>query len=473
MDFIETLGKSFMKWLLMKNNSLLKNMYSILAFALPISAGLLINMIASFLAMMMATQLGKLQLAAGALAMITFMTIMTVFSTIFYALSILISHKKSKDDLHKDIGQIVKNGYWVAMLLMIPSITVLWHIDGILVLFQQNATLIVLTNEYFHYAALTMIPLLINAVNNQFFVGIGKPRLMMLTSLISLPLTLLLAYGFILGHFGLPTLGLAGITCSIFISQSLVCMGILFYMNFSKNIQSYAIFTHFFKPNWCLCKSILNLGLPIGFQSGTEFGAMTIVMYFMGYFGVIALAASQIASQYSILIMMISLGFAQSLSILTSRAYAHSNLILAKQYFIAANVVLASFFVLVFAVFILAPYWIISMYIPADELGDSKLLLLTKNLFVVSGIFLLIDGARNLFVSALRGLHDTKAPMRISVACMWFISLPTSYFVGFTLHGGPVGLRLGFTFGFFMAVIFLWLRYENKLRSYCKSADMF
>ena len=457
----------------MKNNSLLKNMYDILTFALPMSAGLLINMIASFVAMMMATQLGKLQLAAGALAMVSFMTVMTIFATVLYALSILISHQKSKNKSHNEIGQIVKNGYWVAMLLMIPSVPFLWHIDQVLILFKQNSFVIALTHGYFHFAALTMIPLLISAVNNQFFVGIGKPRLMMITSLISLPLTLFLAYGFILGHFGLPTLGLTGITCSIFISQSIVCIGILFYMNFSKYIQSYSIFTHLFKPNWALCKRIINLGLPIGVQSGTEFGAMTIVMYFMGYFGVTALAASQIVAQYSILIMMISLGIAQALSIVTSRAFAHNELALAKQYFISANVILVLYFFMVFALFILAPDWMISIYLPANELSNTQLLSLTNQLFVVSGIFLLIDGIRNLLVSALRGLHDSKAPMRISAACMWLISLPTSYFVGFTIQGGPVGLRLGFTFGFFMAALLLWWRFENKLKKYRILQDTF
>jgi len=54
-----------------------------------------------------------------------------------------------------------------------------------------------------------------------------------------------------------------------------------------------------------------SLGFPIGIQFGAELAAMTVATYFMGYFGVIALAASQIVSQYSLIVVMVTLGLSQ------------------------------------------------------------------------------------------------------------------------------------------------------------------
>lgn len=72
-------------------------MYQVIAFALPISAAGVVNMVSGFIAMMMVALLGKEQLAAGALSIPTFITIMTVTATIFYSIGILISHQKGQD----------------------------------------------------------------------------------------------------------------------------------------------------------------------------------------------------------------------------------------------------------------------------------------------------------------------------------------------------------------------------------------
>ncbi len=81
-------------------------------------------------------------------------------------------------------------------------------------------------------------------------------------------------------------------------------------------------------PNWSVCKKIFLLGYPIGMQFGGELAAMTVATYFMGYFGVTALAASQIVSQYALLIIMITLGLSQALSINIDNACDKPNVII-------------------------------------------------------------------------------------------------------------------------------------------------
>ena len=60
--------------------------------------------------------------------------------------------------------------------------------------------------------------------------------------------------------------------------------------------------------------------MPIGMQFGGEFVAMTMATYLIGYFGVTALAASQIVSQYTMLVIILIIGLTQALSILVSEA---------------------------------------------------------------------------------------------------------------------------------------------------------
>ena len=106
----------------MKTNNLFHTMYKVAVFALPISAGGIISAITGFISIMMVALLGKEQLAAGSLAISTFMTIMTVTATIFYSVGILISHHRSQNKTPAEIGVIVKNGFWLAIFLM-PSMS--------------------------------------------------------------------------------------------------------------------------------------------------------------------------------------------------------------------------------------------------------------------------------------------------------------------------------------------------------------
>lgn len=440
----------------------LKTTYKLFSFSMPISAGLLVHMAASFLSMLMVAKLGRLEWAAAALAVPTFLTIMTTISMIFYAIGILISHAKGQNKSHEDIGIIVKNGFWLALILFIPCSIILWNIDCVLILFKQDPALVKITTRYFHFAAFVMLPTLIGAVITQLFTGTGKPKFIMFVSLANLPLILLFSYGFILGNFGFPKLGLAGVTCSIFSAQMITYIGILIYVMMNKNMKQYKLFSAFNSPNFLLCKKIFTLGLPIGLQFGGELAAMAVSTYLMGFFGITALAASQIVAQYTMLVIMLILGIGQGASILISEAFAQSNIELIKLYFNSIITLVFILFILVFVVFFLFPEQLMTLYLRNNV--DDQIIGLVNKFFIVASLMLLMDGLRNILSAGLRGLHDSKAPMRIGLVSLWFISLPVCYIVAFVFDGGPVSLRVGFISGYLVAATLLWLKIQKKIK---------
>jgi MATE family multidrug resistance protein len=190
---------------------------------------------------------------------------------------------------------------------------------------------------------------------------------------------------------------------------------------------------------------------------------MSIATYMMGHFGVVALAASQVVSQYSLLVVMISLGLTQALSILISKAYGEHNVKLIKMYLYASMLILLCVFSVVGIIFSFFPKELITFYANNQSI-DSQLIYLGSVFFVINAFFLIADGMRNLLSGALRGLHDFHAPMRIGILTLWLFSLPASYIVGFILHGGPIGLRIAFTSGFVIAAAILWARMHHSLK---------
>jgi len=431
-------------------------------FALPLTASMFIQMFTGFFSMLMVARLGENALAAGALAVSTYTTISLVV-LIFYAIGILISHKRGQEKELTEMGGIVRNGLWLALLLMLPVGALLWYGDSILALFRQDANLIRLTRSYFHYAAFVMPPTFICMVIMQFFIGMGWPKISLYISVFLFPFMLLLSYALILGKFGLPMLGLAGITAALGILQSIVCVCLLGYLLIAKNIKKYAIFTGSLKPDFSLIKHIFLLGYPIGVQFGAELSAMTIATYLMGHFGVTALAASQIVSQYSMLVVMIILGLSQSVTMLSSAAYGKKEIHLIQQYVWAAIYILSIILSVVVVIFIFFPKPLILFFSGHGSFDNNQLIHLSVIFFAISVVVLYADGIRHIISGGLRGLHDSKGPMRISIIAMWLVSLPVSYLVGFVCHGGPIGLRMGFLSGFIFAAIFLSLRIYKKL----------
>ncbi len=427
-------------------------------FAIPISASHLLNIITSFISMKMLACLGQIPLAASALAVTTFITITVMIGAIFDAISILISHQNQNKT--QEAAIMIKHGFVLALILSIPEALVFWNIDGLLLYCGQDPQLVELCTPYFQFAAISVFPSLFTAVIMQYFFGIGKSQYTLWITLLCIPFTLLTSYGFILGHFGLPGLGLAGMTCANLVVQStlLCCLMLWFY----RYRHQYPLFTGHSWFKWSTCKAILALGLPMGVQFGGEIAAITAATWLLGYFGTTPLAANQLVSQYFMIMLMLILGLNQAQAILISEAYGKKELHHISKYLTAAVFILSLYCLVSAVLFCGFPDLLISIYM-GHQWIDPSFHDLAKIFFTLSVIYLIIDGIRILLSGALRGMHQSKAPMRIGIFSLWLISTPVSYLVGFVWHQGPIGLRIGFMSGYLVACILLWFQTQKSL----------
>jgi MATE family multidrug resistance protein len=190
---------------------------------------------------------------------------------------------------------------------------------------------------------------------------------------------------------------------------------------------------------------------------------MAVASCLMGYFGVDALAALQITSQYSIIVIMPGIGIAQALSLKVSELYGQPgfNHYPIKKYLFASMLLLTSYILPVSFL-----YCTLSTKFAEFYMGKSSLRPDFEHLihvfFVLAAIFLLLDGIRNLLSGVLRGLHHSKTATMINLASLWLISIPISGLNVFVFNGNPVALRIGFLSGFIVAVLSLaWYLYKH------------
>ncbi|KTD49072.1 MATE efflux family protein [Legionella rubrilucens] len=422
---------------------------ALLRLALPISVSRLLHVSGHFMVMMMVARLGEEQLAAGSLAISSYMVILTLTTSIFYAIGILI---RSQPEPSAYPQRLLVNALLLASAIALPAALSLVCMDKLLLLFHQDAALVALTRGYFFFSALGLFPLLWLTVILQFYLGSGKAQVALWLELVSLPLTLVAACGLV-PHWGLAGASLA----SLWVQLLLVCG--MFYLLWRKNKR---LLNWSLTPDWRLCREILKLGLPIGIQFGGELAVMAFATYLMGYFGVNALAALQITNQYALLFFMLNLGLSQALALKISeeRRKPHPAL---SDILLAALCLFAVYMLPVVVSFSLFSNELTRFYFGKAPLSHS-LDSLSRAFFLLSAGFLVIDGLRNLLSSALRGFHDSKNSSRINLLALWGVSLPLSAVAAFNLHGGPIGLRLGFLSGFILAVMLLSRNLLRKLK---------
>ncbi len=150
-----------------------KSTLKLISFSTPICMIGLLNMFASFIAILFVAKIGKEELAAAALASTSFITITTISATSLYSIGILVAGANGNKQL---INAIVRNGIYSALFLGLISNIMLRYIPIILDLFHQDPKLISLTADYFNFASLSVIPSLLTMVLSQYYIGIGKSK---------------------------------------------------------------------------------------------------------------------------------------------------------------------------------------------------------------------------------------------------------------------------------------------------------
>ncbi|ENM5772028.1 hypothetical protein V4V48_003790 [Vibrio mimicus] len=431
----------------------------LIKFSTPICLISLLSMSVSFIAMLFVAQVGKEELAAAALANVGYMVVMTFSTTSLYSISILVG-ATSGNMVQNHI--IIRNGIWSALFLGLISSVILWWAPAILRLFRQDELLVSKTIDYFHFMSVSIIPILLTMIQSQYYIGVRRTNFSSYLSLIRIPFTLVLSYIFILGKYHAPRMGLAGVSFSVLIVESVFCLSLygVRYIYFRRQVSTQECKTDFLSLD--IIKKILKIGIPIGLQFSGELAAMTLALYMMGFFGVIALAASQIVSQYSMLMVMITLGLSQGVAVLVSESVENNDYHSVMRYRISAIKVILSLSLIFFMMFFFFSDWLIT---PFMKNPNELLMDLGSKLFTVVAFAMPIDAFRNIISGYFRGLKDSMTPMRVGLFSLWFISLPLSYCLAFGLRQGPVGLRVGFAIGILVASVMTWFKVIKKEQS--------
>ena len=282
-----------------------------------------------------------------------------------------------------------------------------------------------------------------------------------------LPLNALLNYAFIYGKFGFPEMGGVGsgyATAIVFWIELLVMLAVIRLPYF----RATGLFTRFEPPNLATMRSIIWVGIPIGFTMFLEMAVFSVVGFLIALQGVAQVAANSVAGNinWATYVIPVSLGAAASIRV---GYYVGANDYAAARSTAAAVYKFSIIYALVMSVLLVfGRYALVSLFTT-----DPAVIELAATLLLFVAVYQIVDDSQAVTIGALRGYKDTRVPMIYSLVGYWFIAVPLGYALaeGMILPGlapGVYGYWAGLTVGLFLVAsavgIRLWQTSGNSAR---------
>lgn len=408
-------------------------------------------------------RVGTNELAAMVLAAQFYFTIFVFGSGFTAAVVPLAAQAYARGDIQQ-VRRAARMGLWVIMGFSAVTMPLIFLGEQVLVALGQDPYVSGLAAGYLHIAGLSMFPALGFMVLRSFLSAVGKAGFVLYVTLTVLVVNAIFAYAAVLGHFGLPPLGLFG--------AGIVALGVnilsfvltVWYIQVNADLRRFEIFVRFWRPDWHVLKEVFNLGLPISFTILAEVSLFTVASLLMGWIGTAELAAHGIALQCASLAFMIPLGLAQAATVrvgVAAGANDREALIRASWVVVVISVGFAVIGGLAFAMF---PSFFAGLFLDKTKEDAVAVLGFATTFVIVAGIFQIVDGLQAIAAGLLRGIKDTRMPMILALISYWGIGFVLAYVLAFPVGWGGIGIWVGFVFGLLAASLMLLGRFVILIR---------
>ena len=427
-----------------------------LRLALPIMAGQLGQMLLGLADTLMIGRLSSGELAAAALVNLLFHTSVVLGIALSAAVSVQVSHAHGAN---LSAAEVLRHGFWLSLGFGLLLMALLFGGVPLLPFLRQPPEVIRLVPVYLRWVAASAFFLFPILVLKSFAEARHHPwpvfSLMMAGVLLNIGLNRLLIFGF----GPLPALGLPGAGIATFLSRAATVLSLWIYLHRSRSLSSHLPRRWRQPLDPSECGTLLRIAAPISGQMLLEFGAFAFSAILIGRFGVLPLAAHQIAITCAATTYMLPLGLSMAVTIRVGHALGRNDLPATRRIAFSAQL----FGLLMMGTFALT-YLLAGPLIAAAFTPDPDLRALTTTLLMITAVFQLFDGIQIISMGGLRGLKDVNTPALLVLGCYWFLALPLGSWLGFQRGLEARGLWIGLACGLALSSLALSLRLLRKLR---------
>jgi len=414
-------------------------------------------------------RLGADTLAAGALSASLYQIFMIFcIGLVSATIPILATAMGRRRFAVREVRRTLQQGLWSAVLVCIPVWAVLWQSEAILVALGQNPELAARSVEFMRTLQWALLPYLGYIVLRSLLAAMERPLWALFIAACAIVFNALIGWCLILGHWGLPALGLAGAGIASTCSSTLMFLSLAVVLVRNPSFRRYRLFGYAWRTDWKRLAEIWRLGMPIAITFTLESLVFYAAIMLMGIIGDTALAAHAIAMQIATITFMIPLGFGQVATVRVGLAWGRGDTAGVARSGWAAYILGVGFMGVAALLMWLAPKALIGLFIDTRQAENNEVVELAIRFLAFAALFQIADGAQAVASGMLRGLHDTRAPMLLAAIGYWLLGMPIGTFLAFVADLKGIGIWIGLATGLsIVAVLLTWRwRKRSKLKRY-------
>jgi len=408
----------------------------ILRFAIPLALGLVTNAVNTLIDTLFIGQLGTAQLAAVPLAAMLYFCGWVLIAGILRNSIAFLGRAFGAKDFSK-IGVVLAHYQFLA-LLGLPLLALFIQSWPFL---SEIATLdAVVDNHAWVYLKIRFWDALFSllfVLYSSFYQALGNSRLPMLVAFGILLTNVVLDYGLIFGHFGLPALGVAGSALATVLANALGACVIILSVFLSKTRMTFNLRV-FIPLDWPLLKKILRIGIPQGVGDCLEILTWLGLFLIVGQLGQVALAANNIGTQVIHLLFLPGAAMGTAAASYMARFLGDDRPDIAQ---------ITTYRILKIGMSYMGvlgiPLWFFGESIARWFTTDEAVIYQAGLMFKVMALFQVFDAMVMILRAALGGAKDTLVPTLLLVGCAVGVMFPTAFFLSRLLEPGLVGAWLG------------------------------
>ncbi len=358
---------------------------------------------------------------------------------------------------HRQAAAYAWHGFYVAAVFAVISLPVSLLSEPFWSLFGHAPEVLALEIAYCRTAFWSMGPAILCIALDSFFNGVQKPRIALISVLVSLLFNVVANYCLIFGKFGFPALGIQGAAIATVIAWS-VRAAMLTIVFMSRKTDRVFHTRSTWRFDSVKMKGIARVGGPVIVQWVLDIGAWFIFLtLMMKQFGTTAMAAAAIGLQLMHASFMPAIGIGIGVCSLVGHAIGERKPDLAAQRARVGMMITGIYMGLIGLVFLFGRTMLMGLF--SD---DAEVIRMGAWVMVWAAIFQVFDAAQITYNNALRGAGDTKWPAILVAGHCWIVFILGGYLVSrFQPGWGINGPWMMCTLYIILLGIALWRRFNQ------------
>lgn len=416
------------------------NQRRVLGLAVPIIGENLLQTLVGAVDTLLVAQLGSEAVAGVGTAVEFVYFIISILIALEIGATVLVSQAFGAG-LTNSVRDIARQALVWGVLLALPvSIAGYLLAPGAIGLFGAEPIVAGYATHYLQITAAMSVFLLLTFVGGAIFRGIGDSRTPLVASIVGNGVNIVLAYGLIFGHFGMPKLGVEGSAWGAAIAR-MVTAGILVGLLLTGRRGVSLRGSGSWVPHVRTGKQLLHLGLPASLEQVLSSAGFMTMLFVVARIGTAALAAQQIAFTALNIGYMPAFGFGIAVTALVGQSIGANRIADAGAAARIGNRI--SLIALASAAIV---FFLFATTIMRIFTSDPEVLRHGVNGLRALAVSLPFWGTWFVYGGALRGTGDTVSPLIVEAVAVWSAVLLGLLVVHFFEAG------LGMVWGMFIIV---------------------